>query len=250
MEAGQSTLRAVAAPRTFGDRLFLSAALVCILVVFLGFMRTYYLGSAFPDVAKPLPLLSHVHGAIMTLWFILFGVQTSLVPAGRADLHQRLGVLGVVLIALIIPIGLLTGTASAARGFTPPSGPPPLIFYAIPVFDIVCFAILAGLGLSMRRRSDYHKRWMTVACFSLLGAAIARIHIALTGTTNPLVFYGVTDLLILIFVWIDTIRNKRLHPAFLWGTVIVIVSQPARMAIAMTPPWMAFAKWATGLVSG
>ena len=43
----------------------------------------------------------------------------------------------------------------------------------------------------------------------------------------------------------DTMRHRRLHPAYAWGFALVIVSEVARFLGAGTPQWLAFAKWVT-----
>jgi len=67
---------------------FTWAAIVAMLLVFAGFARSYYLKTFF---ATPvLPTLLHLHGAILTLWFVLFFVQVRLVAVRRVDLHRLL----------------------------------------------------------------------------------------------------------------------------------------------------------------
>jgi hypothetical protein len=44
----------------------------------------------------------------------------------------------------------------------------------------------------------------------------------------------------------DTAKNRRLHPAFGWGMLLIIGSQVARFLVAGTPEWGRFAAWLTG----
>ena len=76
--------------RAFDRRLFLVAAVLFPLIVFVGFAPTYY---AKPWFATP-PLASilvHVHGATRTLWVVLFVAQVWLIAAGHVNTHRRLG---------------------------------------------------------------------------------------------------------------------------------------------------------------
>jgi hypothetical protein len=43
------------------------------------------------------------------------------------------------------------------------------------------------------------------------------------------------------FVAFDTIRHRRLHPAFLWGGLFLILMQPLRLVLAPTDAWISFA---------
>jgi hypothetical protein len=210
------------------------------LIILAGFARTYYLKAYFGDPALP-GLLVHMHGIVMTSWVVLFVTQVSLVAARRTRVHQRLGVLGAVLAALVLLVGTLTAIAAAARGATP--GPPALQFLVIPLGDLLVFALLVGTALYFRRRLDLHKRLMLLAAVNLLTPAIARIPFHFIETGGPLVFFGLTDLCVLACVVFDSIRHRRLHPAFLWGTILIVASQPLRLMLAGTDIWMRFATW-------
>jgi hypothetical protein len=141
---------------------------------------------------------------------------------------------------------VLTGIAGAARGAT--AGPPALQFLVIPLGDMLVFAILVGTALYFRRsRLDVHKRLMLLAAVNLLAPAIARIPLHFIETGGPLAFFGLTDLCLLVCVAFDTIKNRRLHPAFLWGTLFVIAFQPLRLMLGGTDIWLRFATMLVGL---
>jgi hypothetical protein len=226
-------------------RLYIWFAVFMPIIVLAGFARTYYLKGFFGN--PPLPgLLVHLHGLVMTSWVVLFVTQVSLVATGRTRTHQRLGVLGAILAALIVVVGVLTGIAGAARGASP--GPPALQFLVIPLGDMLVFAILVGTALYFRRgRLDVHKRLMLLAAVNLLAPAIARIPLHFIETGGALAFFGLTDLILLACVGFDTIRNRRLHPAFLWGTLFIIAFQPLRLMLAGTDIWLRFATMLVGL---
>jgi len=221
-------------------RLYLWFAIFMPLIVLLGFARTYYLRGVFNGPAVP-SLLVHVHGAVMTSWVLLFIAQVWLVASRRTKLHMRLGIAGAVLASLVVVIGMLTGIAAAARDHTP--GPPALQFLIIPLGDVFLFGILIGVALYFRRRLDIHKRLMLVAAIHLLPPAISRIPVSFITNGGPLAFFGLTDLCLLTCLAIDTIKNRKLHPAFLWGTIAVIAWQPLRILIAGTSTWNQFAAW-------
>jgi hypothetical protein len=216
------------------DRPFYAwAAAVATAIAFAGFARTYYLKGWFGT--PELPSLVHVHAAVMTLWVLFFIVQTRLVAAGRVDLHRRLGALGAALAVLVVAVGLLTAIAGARRGV--PANAPPLAFMAITMSVVVVFAIFVGAALYYRRRSDYHKRLMALATLTVLQPAVARIAVDATGLFNPLIFFAITDLVVIAFIAWDTARNGRLHPAFGWGLLFFLLSQPARFLLARSGVW-------------
>lgn len=92
-------------------------AVAAALIVFAGFARTYYLKGLFGT--RSLPLLLHIHGSVMTLWFVLFLLQVRLVAAHRTDLHRRLGILGAFWALLVVVVGTTTIIARDRLHFRP-----------------------------------------------------------------------------------------------------------------------------------
>jgi hypothetical protein len=221
-------------------RLYTWVAVFMPVIVLAGFARTYYLKGLFGS--PPLPgLLVHLHGIVMTSWVVLFVMQVWLVATRRTRLHRRLGVLGAILASLVLFVGVVTAISAAARGSS--SDPPPLQFLVIPLGDLLVFGLLVGTALYFRRRPGFHKRLMLLAALNLLPPAIARIPLEFIETGGPLVFFGLTDLCVLACVVFDFVKNRRLHPVFVWGTPLVVASQPLRLMLAGTEAWMRFATW-------
>jgi hypothetical protein len=182
----------------------------------------------------------------MTAWVVLFVTQVSLVATRRTKVHQRLGILGGVLAALVVVVGVATALFAAAREAIP--GPDGLRFLIIPLGDMLIFAILISLALYFRRKLDVHKRLMLLAAINILTPAIARIPFDFIINGGPLVFFGLTDLCLLAVVAFDTIKHRRLHPVFLWGSIFLIAMQPLRILIAGTDVWLALASSLVALV--
>ena len=225
------------------ERLFyIGMAVAFLITVFAGFSRSYFLNTHFGT--PPLSLLLHVHGLVFTSWTLLFLAQTTLVAARRTDIHRRLGVLGGVLAVLVLIVGTVTAIIRVKGGSAPVPGVPPLAFLAIPLFDMVVFAILIGAGLYYRHRADVHKRLMTLATIGLMSAPIARLPFALLKAGPP-AFFGLTDLFIVVLLVYDLATRRRVHPATVWGGLLIVASQPLRLMISGTPAWMAFADWLT-----
>ena len=226
-------------------RLYILAAIVTPLIVLAGFARTYYLKPFFNTPDLPGRIV-HLHGIVMTAWVLLFITQVSLVATRRTRVHQRLGIAGGVLAALVVIVGILTALFAAARGATP--GPPALAFLVVPLCDMLVFSVLIGLALYFRRKLQVHKRLMLLAAINLLTPAIARIPLSFITNGGPLSFFGLTELVLLAFVAYDTVKHRRLHPVFLWGSIFIIAMQPLRLLLAGTSIWMNFAAALVALV--
>lgn len=225
------------------DRVFFGGmALVVLAIVFVGFMRTFYLSSYF---ARPaLSTLRVVHGTVFSSWVVLFAIQTSLIAAGKREVHRRLGYAGAVLAAAMIPLGLTLAIRSAQEGRAP-LGLAPLEFLIIPVFDMLVFAPLVAAAVYYRREAAMHKRLMLIATISLLGAAMARVT-GTPGAGGPPVFFGVPDLLLLAGVIYDRRTRGAVHPAYKWGASFVVASQIVRLALVKSSAWMVVARLLTG----
>lgn len=223
-------------------RFYLTAAWIAAAIVLLGFAKTYYLKFAFGTPA--LSPLVHLHGLVMSLWIVLFLVQTQLVAAHRVDLHRRLGLAGGLLAVAVVGLGTITAITAARLGHTP--GPPALIFLSVPLGDMVVFATLVGCGLALRARKDVHKRLMLLSFLGILAAAISRIPLQAIAQAGPLAYFGLTDLFIIACVAYDWTRTRRLHPAFLWGGLLVMISHPLRLLLAGTETWLRFATFLAG----
>jgi hypothetical protein len=184
-----------------------------------------------------------VHGIVMTAWFALFLIQVRLVATGNIRLHRKVGTAGIALALLVLAVGLQTGIASARAGVTPLPSIPPLVFLVMPVAELVIFGTLFGAAIAMRKRGPYHKRFMLLASLAILTPAMARLPFEFVRVGGPPAFFALTDLVILACIAFDTVKNRRVHPAFIIGFIVVIVGQLGRLAVASTPQWMAFAKW-------
>jgi hypothetical protein len=221
-----------------------------------GFARTFFLRAWFPEWAQlhgaPEPFFLF-HGALFSLWFLLLIVQPSLVAAGRVDLHRRLGRYGAGLAVVMIVVGIIGPLIAARRpgGFidVPMS---PLQFLTIPWVGLALFATFVTLAIVKRGDPQSHKRYMLIATFGILDAAVVRWPFDNMMAPLPIPGFDVSNLVLDLFlvpmiVW-DFVSRGRLHPVTLWGGLAVIVSQPLRMMLGETSAWLAFAGWAVGLL--
>ena len=232
----------LAPARAAGERaMYTWAAIAAIAVVFVGFAPTYFLKPLFatPDLTP----LKHVHGIVMTSWFVLFLVQARLVATGNTAVHRKLGLAAIALAAAMVVLGVQAAIAAARAGVTPLPKIPPLAFFAVPLGDVVVFGGLFTAAILLRRRSPWHKRLMLTASLAMLAPAFARWPVI--GGFGPPAIFGAADLLIVACMLHDRRTNGRIHRAFIVGLAVVVVGQIGRLAISMTPQWMTFARWAT-----
>jgi FtsH-binding integral membrane protein len=232
-----STKISIDLPGTRYDHFFFSAmALAMLITVFVGFARTYYLAGVF---RAPLPSLTiHLHGAAFSCWILLLVTQTSLVAAGRTDIHRRLGIAGFLLACLMVVLGVVAATDSLARA----AGRDAKFFYIVPLTDMLIFATLILFAFRARRNPQAHKRLLIVATIGLLIAAIARWPIAFLSR-NAVMAALLSYIFLLILVAYDLWTSRKVHRATLWAGGFLIFVQQIRIPIGKTAAWHAVASW-------
>lgn len=229
------------------NRRFYTCFIVCaFLIVFAGFARTFYLRPLFQT--KGLPLLLHLHGFLFTAWFVLFFVQARLVARHRVDLHRKLGLMGAVFAPLCAGVAMRVSFNAGRRAFL--ADPTSVIHSqqaaAMDFGTALMFLVLVAIALYLRRRPEYHKRIMVLACCSLLLPAIGRIPLFGTVLFQTVGFWGlvaITEVPPLTCILYDTIKHRRLHPAFGWGGAVLLASFPAFLLIGAGDSWLKFLSW-------
>jgi hypothetical protein len=240
----------IAPPRRLSaeHRFYLGMAVAVLATVFAGFAPTYYLRGLVPAYRPFLPItpLIVLHGLLFSSWVLLFMAQVGLVSAGRIDVHRRLGRFGVVLLAGMIAVGLLTTLGGVARNSGQPTVPP-LAWLAVPLLDIPVFTGLIGAGLLNRRTPQVHKRFMLVAMIGLLPPSIGRLPWP-EAIPFPVIVIGGQALFLLPLVLWDLASRGRVHWVTITSAVVLIGSWLLRLAIWQTEPWLRFAGWAASFV--
>jgi hypothetical protein len=223
-----------------GRPIYAAMGVLALFIVFAGFFRTFYLKGWFAQ--EPLSVLVWAHGLVMSSWFSLFFIQTWLVASHRVDVHRKLGMAGAGVAALVLLIGFPTAVIATRLGHVPP-GAPPIPFLTIPLFELLVFATLIGLGLALRRRPDTHRRLMLMGTLGVLPAALFRVPLGFIQRGGVPVVFGITDAILLVCLLYDTIRHRRLHPAMGWSFLFVAATHPFRLWLSGTEAWHRFATW-------
>jgi hypothetical protein len=219
------------------DRLFFTGmALASLLAVLVGFAPSYFVRSS---SLPPLSALYQVHGLLFTSWIVLFVAQAALVAGRRTDIHRRLGVAGVVLAFAVFILGSAVSIETLRRGGGTQFGDP-REFLAIPLGDMIAFAVLVAAAVVLRRRPDAHKRLMLLATISLLTAAVARA-LAQIDVGGALGLFLGTDVFVLAVILYDLATRGHVHPASLWGGLMIVVFKPLLFVASGTSAWLAFA---------
>lgn len=218
--------------RTVGRPFYMTMSLLMAAVLLGGFSRTVP-----DDFARTpgLPFLLHVHGAVFTLWVLLFVVQPTLIARGSISLHRRVGWLGAVLAAAMLIMGV-AATLFAIRHDVVPGFFPRPIFLVMNLIGISVFAGLVAAGIALRGHAEWHKRLMLCATISILGPGLGRLlPMGSFGGAAPLVMFGAIALFAFAGPVVDVIVRRRIHPAYYWGVSTILLSMIVVGPIAFSP---------------
>ena len=227
------------------DNYFFPAMAVLILItVFIGFARTYFLAGIF---RAPLPsLLVHIHGVVFLTWILLLITQSTLISAGRPDIHRRLGLAGFALACLMVILGVLTATKLMTRGFSPVPVFDAQTFYAIPMGGMLIFSTLIFFAYRERFDPAAHKRLILIATISLLDAPTGRPPFTAI-TARPFMDSIFVYAFLLLLIAYDLWSTRKVHRATIWATAFRSSHQAAPGPHSETAAWHTFATWAQTL---
>jgi hypothetical protein len=231
--------------RSAERRFFVWLTILIVLLVFVGFSRTYYLHSLFkmPDLS----VFLHMHGAVMTGWIALFAFQTFLVASNHKRIHRTLGMFGAGYAAFVVVMGCTATVLSARREVLAHSQfvASFLTVLALELTQMLLFASLVASGVWMRNRASHHKRLMLLATFCMLPNPIVRLFVW-AGFGSNIMILSFWTLLVIAVVLVDSLRNRRLHPAVALGATITIASLYLAYFGSLTSMWQRFAANAVG----
>jgi len=191
-----------------------------------------------------MPWLVHFHAFVTMGWLGLYVLQNSLIFAGNVTLHRRLGWLSVLFLPAMLAMGLLITRFSLQI-----AGGPPFFdqnqFLVSNVLHLVLAVGLVAWAVTVRRNTGWHRRLMFCAFAILTGPGFGRLLPA--PLFIPYTWYVVAILPALLFPVIGMLADKRryggIHPAWFWGTGLVLAVQLVADLFAYSPAGHAFTEW-------
>jgi hypothetical protein len=205
-----------------------------LLIVLIGFSRTFFL-RAFFQVPK-VPTYVILHGAVLTAWFSGLLVQTLLVAARRTRIHRRFGwvvaAIGLAVVAVTGPTILNLAPRQWAVGAVVDERVIRLMWLDLVL--LTAFAVFVALGVLMRKRFEWHRRLMLLASVTIVSPALGRawnLLPQLRPLNSTLVTLGLISFLIGLALH-DLILVKRIHPATLTGAAFLMALRALAPVIA------------------
>lgn len=206
------------APTSGDERFFLRGAIIMALLVVAGFSFQLAMGrSTFAS-----PPRVHVHAVLFMGWVAIFLLQNILVSTGRIDLHRKLGRIAAVWMVAMVISGFVVTIAMVRNGLVPFFFQP-LQFLIFDPVTVLAFGGLTIAAISLRRRTDWHRRLHFCGMSLLLGPAFGRLlPLPLLQPWAWEAAFAAAMLFPLVGAWLDARRRGRVHPAWLWGLGVTI----------------------------
>jgi hypothetical protein len=203
-----------------GDRFFMISALLMAAVTVAGF--SMHLGMGRSTFA--VPPIYHVHAVVFMGWIGLYLAQTLLGTVGPLPLHRRLGWFATGWMVLMVVMGIAITVVSLRRGVSPFVFKPQHFLIFNPA-TVLAFAGLTIAAVVQRRRSDWHRRLHLTGMAMLMGPGFGRLlPLPLLIPYGFHVSYFAGMLFPLVGAGLDRRRNGRVHPAWIWGLSVMLVT--------------------------
>lgn len=211
---------------------FLRMIIDIALVIVLGFAQ--FAARGFVDFGAA-PFWVHLHGVVMLSWLGLLIYQSSLVQRGNVMLHRRLGVLGIILAAALIVLGMFTGMRAIALHRAPPYFSD-AYFLALTQVGLIVFAGMIVAAVANRNRPEWHRRLMIGALVLLMEPAFGRLlPMPLMGIWGEWAVMAIQLATLAIVARHDRKRFVGIHPATIISALVVVFAHVAVTLAALTP---------------
>jgi hypothetical protein len=206
--------------RSEDDRFFVISSLLMAGLILVAFSLQFAMGRSTFDA----PLLVHLHATAFMGWVAIYVGQTTLAASGSRKLHRQLGWLGTVWIAPMVVLGIAATLMMVRRGQVPFFFQPAQFLVLNPV-SVLTFAGLTWTAVAMRRQTGWHRRLHYCGMANLLGPAFGRL--LPMPLLSPWAFEA-TAVCVMLFPIAGIISDRRrmgsVHPAWLWGSGVVLLS--------------------------
>ena len=208
----------------------------------------YYLrgeGMAGRTISPQLATLVFVHGAAMTVWLVLFLVQSLLVPARQLRIHMKLGWGGVAVALVAAGSGFVLAVESVR--------PVPAIpfwgmayrqFMFVMLIEVALFTLFVLAGVLFRKRPKIHKAAMLLASLSILAGATVRMPVlfSMFGEAGWVGIFGPVFVLGAVFVLVRSLLARAVDRWLAAGYAVMLAVYIAASQFAISDAWSILAR--------
>jgi hypothetical protein len=193
--------------------------------------------------AATYPAIIYIHGTAFLGWLALLTTQALLIRDRKVRLHRSIGVGGACLAAAMIVLGLSAALTIQKLRLDAPDADP--AFLAIQFMDMAGFGALAAAAVSARKQPAAHKRLILLATLAIVDAGLARflafpIRQVIGGNGSWQFWveaYASSWPLILAIGCYDWITRRRVHPAWVFGSLWILAEEITASWLYFNPGW-------------
>lgn len=245
------TLQVSQGTRAQRSRFYLALTVLLLLMVFLGFARTFYLRPFFEQPSAwqldRLPWVYVFHGIVATAWFALLVVQSALVHSRKIGIHRKLGFAMAGVAVLLVVTGVFAVLNSTPRrvgmGLLDPGNMAEMRAQSVPLFldllSLVVFTLAVGTALVFRSRVSLHRTLMLVGSMAFMVVTLVRILGWLPGIPGSLflplvvVLFLLSPMALLIHDWVALKR----FPAYAFAGLAALVLMAGLTFVIPSTDW-------------
>ncbi|RXK54584.1 hypothetical protein ESB00_01400 [Oleiharenicola lentus] len=220
---------------------FARTAWIMLVMVLSAFPLSYF--SPLVTGSRPFHLTHHIHAALYFAWIGLYAWQTHLVVTGRTGRHRELGLAGIAISALLLPLGVDT-TLLAIQRRIEAGHAHPFDYAWYNLGDLASFTILMTASITaVTRHLPWHRRLTYGAAISLVGPAISRwyfgpwfVKVPEPGLFTEMAPNLTAQIFLIVLAIYDRRTLGRVHPATWWliGTMV---------PLTVISPFVAYSEW-------
>jgi hypothetical protein len=219
---------------------FVLLALLGILIASIAFVPVFL---KFAAGTFPIAWVLNIHGALMGTWLALFFTQAILASTGRLALHRKLGTFGIV---LGFPVWASMVLVEMRRRIVYPLDPDLSKAYDLDLSGVYVYTtflvFFVGAIYQRRRWPAWHKRFMAFATFVAVQAAEQRISWLPRFAPDYWTDAIYLDICLLVpLMTYDYLSAKRLHPATIAASCVLLGAQGVLLFVWGNPGWRHFA---------
>ena len=200
----------------------------------------------------PFPWVLHMHAVLMGSFLLLLLAQSWLMATGRKAQHMRLGIAGMVLAPALVIVGFVLAPTMYhmlwAGAQAAPASKQAEMQFALGIWENILllqirigilFSLFLAIGLTARGHdAGMHKRMMYLGTVMALPAGIDRIPWLWSSMPASPMSADVFTLSAIapMFLW-DVLRNRSVHPAYIFWLTVNLPFAIAVHGLWDTPWW-------------
>jgi hypothetical protein len=199
-----------------------------------GFWKPYL-----ASLTAAMPLLVHLHAALMAAWCALLIMQPLLMRRGQRGWHRALGrsawVLAPAIVGSSLWLAVLVTRPAAGAAIEPFR----YALFFVQVATAVVFAVCAAMALLHRRDAPLHARWMVASGITFIDPVFARVFGHLGPPWPVLVDYGSVLLTAVVLAIVMLAERHARHGRHVLPQLLamLVALHVAALVIGDWAPW-------------